>query len=135
MEDERRGPTGFCHTLEVEALMGPYMSSTTGYAGGIEHFRFMPGKVLAEVLRAAPVLEAGAQNDAPTFAEFVVFGEKYPRMTFHGYVVSARRTDERISVEGFEGPADLCDGMTKEDYAIFARADEFDPHAVRAWWD
>jgi hypothetical protein len=80
-----------------------------------------------------------AQNSAPTFGEIVEWLEEHPSFVAHGYVVSPKRSDERITIEG------VCSARgarhSKEDLVAFAqkfhRADEFDISNTRcrAWYD
>lgn len=81
------------------------------------------------------------QNCAPTFEEFVALSRQYPSLTFHGYVVTKVRSDERITIEGYEGgvaynnAAALYD-MHGDSVGDWSEEDEGDGSVyVYAWWD
>ena len=64
------------------------------------------------------------QNSAPDIATIFRFLQEHPNFTCHGYIVTPKRSDCRVSVEGVEGVN--CSPEDISDFALtFRRADEF----------
>ena len=64
------------------------------------------------------------QNECPSIDTIYDFLQSHPNFTAHGYIVTPKRDDYRVSLEGVEGS-----GCTSQDVADFARlfhwADDF----------
>ena len=76
------------------------------------------------------------QNDSPTAAEMLEFGEENPGTIFGGYRVPDSRWDRRITLETMFIP--VKDGMVPVKLLGFVkRADEADEEngMLRLWWD
>ena len=136
LRNRRVAVQGYCHTPYIRSLWEPYAEPCE--RGGIRHFEGMPASVLSELMaNLPPALLEQTQNDSPSMREFVEFGRRYDDVTFHGYVVEARREDERVSVEGFSAPLSLYDEMERQDLVRMSKADQFGNYRGRlfAWWD
>ena len=77
------------------------------------------------------------QNDSPTVEEFYNFLKKYPEVTFHGYAVSNKRDDYRVSIEGLEYAGDCSRELIVDFVKLCKSADELDVETdyLRSWWD
>lgn len=81
--------------------------------------------------------EEDAQNDSPTYREFLEFMEAHPGVTAHGYIVTPDREDCRVSIEGIEYEGAYTMEWLK-DFAFLCRhADEFkiDENGFYCWYD
>lgn len=85
------------------------------------------------------------QNDSPTMETFINFCKEHPQFAMIGYVVSPKRDDYRISVDGIKGPnteenIKLLDGFIRnaetmpDEYGL-CTDDFFSGVVIRAWWD
>lgn len=77
------------------------------------------------------------QNNAPTIEQFIEFMEKFPDVTAHGYAISPRRDDYRISIEGLEYTGRCGKAMQLEFTKLCRKADVFtatDSH-IYCWFD
>ncbi len=103
----------------------------------IKHFEDLSYEKLKELVDGDMADPKEQQNDCPSIGEILGFLKENPRFTVHGYVVTPRRSDVRVSVEGVElrgiATADEIVNFTK----MFRKADEFsiDSHYVRCWYD
>lgn len=78
------------------------------------------------------------QNCSPTVGEFMGFMETYPETLAHGYVVSSRRDDVRVSLEGLKGAWSMSIPQQLMDFIELCRcADSFDvsEKGCYSWWD
>ena len=105
--------------------------SATSDSYDIKSFDKMPPALLRQLVDEGFADLEEAQNSAPSIGEFLEATELYPEMTFHGYVVTPRREDYRVSIEGFNAPYN--DAIVND----YHGADEFEVYNgwVRAWWD
>lgn len=132
---------GFTETPEVKAIMAKHEEPDDGHSGSVIRFSGLTVGEAAALLALLPGWQAeDRQNEALSFSEFVELGERYPEMTFHGYHVPSRRTDERITIEGFELKAPLTKSEVVELTRLDADEFSFDENAdgtceVYAWWD
>lgn len=118
---EREAPKGY--TEPLLPLLGLEKSDAS-----YRHFDDLTPDGLAAILKAAPHLADETQNDSPRMWEFLIIGQKYPDMRFHGYVIGPSRCDERISIEGW------CHNATPQICEYYDLSpDEMSPN--RAWWD
>jgi hypothetical protein len=112
------------------------------YAGGVKSFAGLPAQALAQLIDEGFVAPHERQNHSPTAAEFLRFLVRWPQARAHGYAVSRRRPDYRVSIEGLE-----CDLRTvpegaitklRGEFELLCRgADEYQDDGARlfAWWD
>ena len=120
--------------IRDKMIFGSY--SPDGYLGGCKHFGRLSLETLKELIKLEFADPEETQNCSPAIAEFVEFMENHPGYYAHGYVVSDKRSDYRVTVEGIakDGPCDDQDEL--EAYVAFARfADEFDMNPPYCWWD
>ena len=79
-----------------------------------------------------------AQNCAPSTQEFLEFMRQYPGYKAHGYVISEKRHDCRVSIEGVvKGRSCASDKELMAFVAMFRYADEFEigPDGMYCWFD
>lgn len=77
------------------------------------------------------------QNAAPTVGEMMTFLRKHPLATAHGYMISWKRPDARISLEGLActGP-NITPELRADFFELCRDADEFQfADDLYAWWD
>ena len=76
------------------------------------------------------------QNGAPPIGGILEFLKENPDFTAHGYAVTVRRDDYRISLEGVEGNSRDFDQISRF-MNMFRFADEFETGIgyQRAWFD
>lgn len=106
----KRGWTG---RGKIRQIMAKYIPATFyGYPNddSLRHFRWLTAEDLILLSHLVPEPNLSEQqNAAPNFAEFVQVAQRFPTVTFHGYVVDMRRDDERISIEGAYVPQAIKD--------------------------
>lgn len=104
--------------------------------GGIEHFRGIDCDTLEQLLEEDFIDPEECQNCSPSTEEFFEFMKRHPEFTAHGYAVSPKRSDYRITIEGIESDEDCNNQEVLEDFIGLCRfADEFCIHPPYAWWD
>jgi hypothetical protein len=102
----------------------------------VERFQGATGADLLAILEGGMADPDDTQNDAPSYREFVDWLLANPKFRAHGYVVTERRPDCRVSIEGVEGGP-----VTPKEMAAFVEfsrhADEFEATRkyCRSWWD
>ena len=83
----------------------------------------------------------GRQNSSPSVREFLDLVERWPLMTFHGYIIHKPRSDYRVSIEGFH-----IEGLSADEaldlMEVYGYADECShtkqsdgTYAIHTWWD
>jgi hypothetical protein len=105
--------------------------------GGIAHFEDVSVLTLKRLLELGYADAEDAQNDAPTYEQFLEFMDAHPKCKAHGYAVSPDRDDYRISIEGVGMRGRVTRAML-QNFTDFARhADEFyaDSKGLYCWWD
>jgi hypothetical protein len=76
------------------------------------------------------------QNSSPSIAEILEFIKANPSFVVHGYLITAKRDDKRISVEGVIAVKEPTPQEYKNYVGMFHQADEFDNEMpYRAWYD
>jgi len=77
------------------------------------------------------------QNDSPSTKEIYDFMKEHPGFTAHGYVVSRKRNDYGISLEGVEYRGNYNKKVLLKFLDLFAYADELTTKDkyLRAWYD
>jgi hypothetical protein len=132
-------PARFTRTAEVRAVLDPHENGGQACDRQVVWF---DGLTLAEAQRLLalmpPEQARDRQNCAPSFAEMVALGARYPDMRFHGYRVDPSRSDERVTLEGFYIPVEFGEDVLAE---VRYLPDEWDEITIdgrpyfRAWWD
>lgn len=134
------GPKGFTETEEVRSILEPHGHGM--YDTEYQRF-YLPAPALVAVARYLPAKHAeNAQNNAPTFGDFVALAQLFPALTFECYRIGSTRNDERLTVEGFVGPdhifRDACEVLARHRPDCWP-PDEYqrEGHRVlgRCWWD
>lgn len=70
------------------------------YEGGIRRFAGLTAAGISELLKGGFINPREKLNGAPDVVKIHMFMEKYPAYTAHGYAVSLKRSDYRISLSG-----------------------------------
>lgn len=110
--------------------------NTRAYTGGIRRFENLPLGKLEELINSNFIDTRDRQNAAPTIKDIYEFMKKYPAYTAHGYAVTIKRDDYRVSLEGVskergaDSPQELAD-FTE----LFKFADEFSTSPMYCWFD
>lgn len=118
-----------------EILFGKYDPSA--YMGGICRFEDMDLPTLKLLVDEGFVNLDERQNYSPSILELMEFSENYGGVYhFDGYVVSDRRDDYRVSIDGIARISPILDRDELRAFSDLAHdADEFDSVDGRAWWD
>ena len=78
------------------------------------------------------------QNSSPSVREFLDFMRKYPGVCAHGYTISHKRSDYRVSLEGLIYDGIVSDNQMLKDFVnLCHKADDFSvgDHILYSWWD
>jgi hypothetical protein len=86
-----------------DAIIDPDFVDGEEYPGGVRHYAGLDVERLDRLIREGFVDVRDAQNAAPTIEQIAAFMRRWPCALAHGYVVSAERSDYRLSVEGVSG--------------------------------
>lgn len=113
--------------------------------GGIKSFNSLNVTQLGRLISEQLIDPDDAQNDSPTAKEFFDFGVKWNclfSVEYNGYVVSKKRPDCRVSIEGIDVYADQGSETFSPQFMIdfvnvFRHADAFDLTIDKAgaWFD
>lgn len=107
------------------------------WLGGTRRFEALYLPQLRELVDNDFIDLEGTQNCSPSAEYFLEFLEKYPKATAHGYAVSHKRDDYRVSLEGVQFRGRVSKKMLMDFVYLCRHADEF--HAgdgeLYAWWD
>lgn len=106
------------------------------YAGGIRNFEGMQLDTLKKLIEKNFIRAAERQNEAPTTAQILAFMERYPEYTAHGYAVTSKRFDYRVTIEGVS-KGNVADTVQElEDFTrLFGNADNFNTGIMDCWFD
>lgn len=113
------------------------VDSNDNWLGGTRNFESLDLEQLNALIKNKFIDLEDAQNLSPTVADFLDFMKKYPAVKAHGYAVSHKRDDYRVSLEGLEFHGDVSKEMLMDFIYVCRLADEFtaeDDH-LYAWWD
>lgn len=120
----------FCFTDSFESL----------YSGGIFYFSNLTADNLRFLVDAGFVnLEESQQDDSPTIKEFLDFANSVSEqcnVSFHGYAVSPKRSDYRITLRCIE-MRNSTEGERMSFINKFKYADSFinEGNYLEAYWD
>ena len=118
-----------------EVLFGKYNPDRYHF-GGIARFEGLDVETLKWLLEHNFADPDETQNDSPTIEEFLDFMERHPEFTAHGYAVTDKRDDYRISIEGVETNETPADRETIFDFMGWFRfADELQLDPPYCWYD
>ena len=101
-----------------DRLLG--ISPDAKYGGGVEYFNGLTAATLRKLIDEKFADPEECQNSSPSIQEFLDFMEEHPGFTAHGYAVTLKREDYRVSIEGIEGK-----GIKREDVDEFIQAHRF----------
>ena len=109
--------------------------------GGAYYFDELTVEQLEQLVNQQFADPAERQNFSPTLGEFLAFAQtqksKGFEFRFEGYVISPKREDYRVSIDGLQFQGDCSYQVITDFHAIAYNADELDidPNFLRAWWD
>jgi hypothetical protein len=109
--------------------------------GGAYYFDELTVEQLEQLVNQQFADPAERQNFSPTLGDFLAFAQtqksKGFEFTFEGYVISPKREDYRVSIDGIQFQGDCSYQVITDFHAIAYNADELDidPTFIRAWWD
>lgn len=104
----------------------------------IKHFTHLSLLQLQQLIDLDFIELTECQNNSPTTQEIFNFMAKYPQYTAHGYVVTIKRPDYRITLEGVEKFRGLSSTQEATDfYKLFSNADalEVTDNNIYCWYD
>lgn len=146
-EDRDHGWLQECGAIDA---LAPVLPGPVGLDGGTVGFRDLGGSVAARLLEVLPpaVLTQERQNWGPSLDRVLRSVAAHPEdLVAHGYLVSPRRCDERLSVEGVLVRApqvvrvygehdDGCQCQELLGYATALGVDDAvcDPHEITPWY-
>ena len=115
-------------------IFGSY--NPNGYLGGCKNFKELSLETLKELVALGFADPEETQNYSPTITEFIEFMENHPGYYAHGYTVTDKRPDYRVTIEGIAKDEPCADQDELEAFVLFARhADDFDMNPPYCWWD
>lgn len=95
------------------------------YIGGMRRFENLSLDALKQLVDLNYINLNEKQNKCPSVREILEFMEKYPDYTTHGYVISAKRNDYRVSLEGVEKKTPAASLEERTDFdKLFKNPDE-----------
>ncbi len=107
------------------------------YRGGCAYYEKITLAQLEKLVEEDLIDLSDYQNNAPTAREFYEFMKQNPEICAHGYVVEAKRSDYRTTIEGltYDGPVDMK--MTTAFLSLCRHADELvvREDMLYSWWD
>ena len=117
-------------------IFGKYRPNIYEHNGGIQYYEEMSLATLRLLLDKKFIDPEERQNLAPSVQEIYDFMLKYPQYKAHGYAVSDKRDDYRVSIEGvIKGKKTDSPQEFQEFRELFKYADEFNPNTMYVWFD
>ena len=120
-----------------EIVFGEYKPKE--YMGGIRRFEDLPVDKLQELADLEYIDLDSQQNDAPTAQQFLDFMRKYPEYKACGYVVSVKRDDYRMIVDGLNKSENGYETLDELDdfYELFRKANKLfiSSQSMKVWFD
>lgn len=118
-----------------EIIFGNY--DPEAYMGGIRRFEDLSYETLKQLVDEGFVDVEECHNCSPSIQDMMEFAEKHDKQyLFDGYVVSDKRDDYRVSVDGFKRVGPFETFAEQNEFADFcSEADELDLDYAYAWWD
>lgn len=107
------------------------------WLGGTRHFNNLSLQQLQELVTNKFIDLQDAQNCSPAVEDFLNFMKDHEEFSAHGYAVSHKRDDYRVSLEGIEFKGDVSKNLMKDFVHLCRHADEFvcEENELYAWWD
>jgi hypothetical protein len=111
--------------------------SNDNWLGGTRRFDSLNLEQLHALIRNEFIDLEDCQNYSPSVGDFLDFMKKYPEVEAHGYAVSHKRDDYRVSLEGIRFGGKVTMKMLLDFVHLCRHADEFhaDEKGLYAWWD
>lgn len=131
------GKEGFTAKPEIRKILEKHIIDRLGDAFYFDALPAGKAKKLLDLL--PPANRRDGQNDSPTFATLVKWGQEFPKIYYHGYCVLPPRNDERISLTGFYCPPSVAPKLLRR-----CRIKPDDAEVIQhpklgevfwAWWD
>ena len=105
------------------------------YSGGVRNFEDLTVDKLKQLLDQGFIKPTERQNCSPDTASILEFMEKYPSYLAHGYTVTIKRSDYRVTLTGVskDGSSD-SEQETNDFISLFSDADEFHIGNIMFCW-
>ena len=105
--------------------------------GEMVRFRGLTHDRLELLLSEGFIEENATQNNSPTVKGFLLFMKNYPEATAHGYAISLRRSDYRVSLEGLHYVGYVSKAMALDFVKLCRSASTFkcEDRYLYSWWD
>ncbi|MDO4259864.1 MAG: hypothetical protein Q4C87_10145 [Actinomycetaceae bacterium] len=99
------GPQGWTVDRGIPDLLAPYIPSSPPW-GDFIRFSHLDGEAAAALLEIMPTqcLAVDSQNTAPPLGDLLRIATSTTGVTLDGYLISAPRIDERVSVDALSLP-------------------------------
>jgi len=140
-----------------DQILAPYLDRTPKNDNyDLMGFEGLPLNVLKDLIDNKFAFEDERQNSSPSIGDFIEMMKEYPILKAHGYIISPRRDDYRLSLEGLHilnkdlNVAPSVHFMANTEIKIpsnewlrenLGSADEFNIYEddaleyMRSWWD
>jgi hypothetical protein len=107
------------------------------WLGGVRSFDSLSVKQLKNLIQNNFIDLEDRQNSSPTVEDFFNFMKEHPEVKAHGYAVSHKRDDYRVSLEGLSFKGNINHNLLLDFVDLCRDADEFvaDENELYAWWD
>lgn len=120
-----------------DAILGIEVDWNSNRTGGIARFSNLESGMLLKLFEEGFIDPNDKQNAAPTVRAFLEFMKQNPKVLAHGYAVSPKRDDYRVTIEGLTVPAsDVTPQLEKRFIEFCKGTDELTlKGGLRSWWD
>lgn len=107
------------------------------YFGGVRHFSNLSSIDLHKLIELRVVDSMEYQNNSPTIAEIDKFLSSHNNFTAHGYAVSPKRDDYRVSLEGVQCGDEYTVDDLRDFINVFTCPDELEvsEEGIYCWYD
>ena len=101
------------------------------------HFTELPFQVAKKLEKMGFVDPMESQGESPTAEKMMKFIEEHPKFWLHGYLITEKRDDTRITFEGVGCGNDYDEKDLKDFTKMFRHADDFviEHERLWAWYD
>ena len=126
--------------LREQLIFGRNYIPANYKAGGMCRFDNLRFKMAKELMNRGFLSPEDKQNEAPTAQEFITFMKQHDpnNWILHGYAISPKREDVRVSIEGIESIDPLSDHDMVDFLRTFRDADSLITDSnlqVFCWYD
>ena len=91
------------------------------YIGGVRHFEGLTCDKLSDLLSQNFINPLEKKKNAPDVVQIHQFIERYPDYTAHGFAISNRRYDYRVTLEGIKKEKPPDSAAELEDFKAFSK--------------